>query len=322
MEPWFWRALVGVLAAQCVACTTNRSSPHGAVSPSQEVSTPRFVPATAVPVLEAMRPANLDQPGAAEVVATLNPRRLHRDADGVLFLFAAAAGCTRRDHGCQARIEGPLELKDGTRWTGEAMLSVHDDSRHLAAYGVRATGTATCRGREVRTRRSLDGQLVTSKIQGIDYFAIDAVITGDDCDEFLPAAVVYEGRSQTQDGVRHYSGQGQIGIFGWGKVDVSTAQEVVDCARCRYEPLRGRTEARAGGHRLVIDYDGSDDCSAEQRAPFALDGSPAGTVRVPRPCCAASPGTRRRASAPLTLGALLAVAGLRRRARRAASGRR
>ena len=102
------------------------------------------------------------------------------------------------------------------------------------------------------------------------------------------------------------NGRGEVGIVGVGRASVETIDEVLGQSTCRSEAQSGLTRASAGGHVAEVSYDGATECTEPGRAPYTLDGQPAGTTE--HACSAGGTGS--------SFGfAALAYFGLRRRRR-------
>lgn len=281
----------GIVTAGLSACSPGRPAADQATTVAAVPKSGLHLEAvTARPALEGMPPADLRAPEAAGMVATLSAARLQQRIAWVGAAFLTEDKCPRRKGDGGWWILGPCTGDNGGSGTGKAWVREWDDGWQVAAYGVRRTHVDECDGRKIRERLSLDGRVSSWGPEEDRHFAVDAVVTGRTCDVFLPAAVVYEGRMRRHGTAWRYSGQGEVGIFGWGKVSLRTDAETIDCRRCKSEPLSGQTEARAGDERLVIEYDGARDCTEEREAPYQLDSGATGKVQVPRPCCSSAPG--------------------------------
>lgn len=115
------------------------------------------------------------------------------------------------------------------------------------------------------------------------------------------------------DSPRAWSGSGTLALAELGKFEVES-YGFRDSELCKSEPIRGRTQLRAGGHVAVVSYDGAVDCEEGEpgKAPWTLDGVPMGEVVLPR-CAMTSAETR---GWPWLLLGIIAAVRARRRGRR------
>ncbi|HEY3359921.1 MAG TPA: hypothetical protein VGQ83_42110 [Polyangia bacterium] len=213
------------------------------------------------------------------------------------------------DDGTTLVITGECTDSTGVRWFGSANIArsgASDRALTLDGYGhssdlgdTRTTGTFT----------------ITETAADLHSFAAHLVVEGG-----ITTTVEYAGSVSGfyGDDVTVWNGHGTVARSGMveptGEVAATTVDQRLDSA-CSGEAVSGTTTITAGGHTVVVTYDGATDCDEQHSARWTFDGADRGLVGGVQ--CAAAPGQTPRSMALLGVVALaLTLAVARRRARR------
>jgi hypothetical protein len=302
VRPCAHGTLAAIIAMSVAACSGSLVGAKDATTSQDKPGPEAFVPVTAVPALDAMPPADLRGPDAAEAVARLSASSFDGIRD-LIFLSLALPECPADTDDVAALLANHTE----PRWTGNARFRCGENSWSLTAEHLVVTTQGECSGRTVLQQLALDGRVVGWGAGADRHFAVDLLVRGHSCESIASLAAIYEGHVVDRGSGRELNGQGQVGFHGWGKLDVRTENQLADCSRCNTEPLSGTTEARSGGDVLTLRYDGATSCTDPGQASFSLNGEPAGTVDPPAACCSMS-STRIKGRQVGALGILLVLA--------------
>ena len=252
-------------------------------------------------------------PSAAEMLAAMEPAAIDptdhdrireiagASAPRVFFLaqipLIAASGRLQRDEGeagCPSvvtegevmTLRGGCVDEEGTRWTGEAVLRGMRGGERAGSATYRVFGfqkRVECDGGPQRSEWQANGSLVVEPDGEGLRFTIDLSFQGGGVDqECRPmegtGALQYSGRQLQSGEATRWSGSGHYGWRGFGKVEASTEDELVNQRNCRHEALMGSTTVRSAGHEVSFRYDGESDCSEEATTPWSFDGEPQGEL--------------------------------------------
>lgn len=212
-------------------------------------------------------------------------------------------------------LRGGCVAEDGTRWTGEAVLRGMTREQPTGEAIYRVFGfqkTVECNGVRREGSWQANGTLFTEPDGDGIRFTVDLSFQGDGVDDECremegTGAIQYGGRRVNVGNAMRWSGSGTFGWRGFGKVEASTEDELINQANCRNEALMGSTTIRSAGHEATFRYDGESQCDEEATTPLHFDGAPRGGV--PGVGCSATDAT----SAPwLAIAVFLVAAALRR----------
>jgi len=282
-------------------------------------------------VLDDGPPATFDTPADATAWTSASAPRL---IFAVVLAYAAAdANASLSGETCPAKAVsgttttftgGCTDMK-GRMWIGTA--SVVDEADRSGSYnydGFGYTGPKECQGASYTTSLKVDGGMTMTSSGDVGTFDIDLEQEGTgvsdaDCttlhDTFAiqytgtvrPTGVDANGDGDLDDDL--YNGSGKVGSTLRGVASAKTENELISRATCQDEAASGTTTLEAGGHTMVIRYDGATDCDAESTVTWTYDGVDRGELSGVD-CSAGRSGS---ASALLWIGAI--VLAMRRRRR-------
>lgn len=241
-----------------------------------------------------------------------------------------------KDDGTTVTLTGGCTDGSGDAWYGTATFVRSHGSLSLGSTGAGISGTleygtATYDGfgSQNHDTCSFDGttEVVTDSrftgtftigsggSQTADFSANLRADTQDTRTSCTPTAgqmaIVYSGSVRTDGSGRStWNGSGRFGTRRDGKVRATSRDEVLDDAACGSEAASGTTTLEAGGHTVVVTYDGATACTNPPAARWSLDGKAQGALDGVG--CAAAPG---RGGMPglLSVGTVLGLVALRRR---------
>jgi MYXO-CTERM domain-containing protein len=235
--------------------------------------------------------------------------------------------CPKVTQGSTVVYEGDCTRDDGTRILGRATVkgnSAGGGTITYEAYGY--AETEACNTVEVDEQFVYTGTMtITESAPGHAAYSLDVTVelTAADDDSCATqsgttdyeydgsyAGEAGEDGSLDMDRPSTWNGSGRLGVQGYGQVNATTDDELLDRSVCTTEAVSGRTSIESAGDVVVVDYDGADDCDPESTARWSFNGEDQGELTGVQ--CTASPGAKPNAW-PL---ALLAVLALARRPRR------
>lgn len=216
---------------------------------------------------------------------------------------------TKTESGTTVTYTGGCTDQGGQTWVGKAVVSMGaSGSYRYEGFGF--SGMEDCNGTMHSESLKFDGSLTIEMSGNGSTFEIE--MTGNatgaeepDCvDESGRWAIVYSGSmrrggpdtdadGQPDDQV--FNGSGKIGSELTGVAEAVTEDEIVNEAVCPHEAASGKTTVTAGGHSLVITYDGATDCDPESTVTWSYDGMDRGELMGVQ--CAVASG--RRAAPPV-----------------------
>lgn len=137
-------------------------------------------------------------------------------------------------------------------------------------------------GSTVAVTNAFDGELV---LEDNGSFSVNLAGTLADADLDLCTAVDrdlaidYDGSVVGIGGksTQTWSGSGQYGLSGFGKVDAQTFSEILD-GDCASEADSGTTVLNSGSDEVVITYDGAVDCDKVSTVTWSLNGTVQGEL--------------------------------------------
>lgn len=176
----------------------------------------------------------------------------------------------------------------GTTWTGSAVVTQTGETTGEVAYdGFGFSSPDESCGGESSGR--WDGSLSLGERDFGTVLHVRSSGADDDC---LPISYVleydYAGAGDIGEDVGTYEGSGTMAEEHKGSVSLRTEAEAIDSSRCETEALSGSTTVQAGGHEVVVHYDGATTCTDPGRAHWSLDGVDQGEAEVA--CATARPG--------------------------------
>ena len=185
--------------------------------------------------------------------------------------------------GTTTTYEGGCTDTNGNTWTGRAVSS----ELSMTYDGFGFSETEDCNGQQVAESVSYSGTLTLSGDETALAFDLDLQSEGMGADEescvaaSFMSALSYQGemREGTEDADADgepddqiWNGSGRLGNNIYGVADVETVDEVTNDVACDSEAVAGATTIRAGGHAIVIGYDGATDCDEDSTVRWSLDG--------------------------------------------------
>jgi hypothetical protein len=240
------------------------------------------------------------------------------------------------DSGTMRTYTGNCTTSKGDVWSGNAtvlgvVVSGIPGSVSYAGFGhtaVTMCGSATLTTEQLYTGTVVRGSALPALPIVVDVDVRDQRLSAACASEVVHTGIDYhmtvdsggDGNNDGTPDTRTWNGAGRLGDTSGastGLVGASTAAEVTGQA-CSKEALGGSTTMRAGGHTIVVGYDGATDCSPDSTVTWSLDGAPQGELSGVF-CSLRPPGRRGGGTsgtgAALLLGAALVVAERRRRGR-------
>jgi hypothetical protein len=176
------------------------------------------------------------------------------------------------DDGETLELVGGCTSSDGVEWVGRATVVRSTNGDRTLTYD--GFGTITDATEETRT-----GEARVLFVDAMEHdFVLDLVHEGP-----VTTTVDYAGNVVGDYGTRTvWSGSGTVTREGTtspvGTVEATTTEEVVDDAVCSGQPASGSTVIESASDTVVITYDGSTNCDAENAASYSLNGVPQGTI--------------------------------------------
>lgn len=300
------RPLLLLLLASCGASSTAATREESAPTPIGARDEPRAAEAGAAAegpagaALAQMSDADLTRPEASELLGFSAGSAMTL---GTFVLALAAYADPEAADGCYS-VE--RSERDGV----QQVVVRADDCVDALAPQRRVSGTLvvetqpsecgtrtalTLRGWRIRDDRpcepggppmgtqGIEGRVVADECGGT--MSLDLLLDGGGlrrgvCRPSRDTALQYrlEHGEGAREGRSPIAGTGRVGIADLGRAAVETRGEILRSEECATEAMAGTTRASAGGHVLEVTYDGATDCSDPGRAPYTLDGEPAGTT--------------------------------------------
>ena len=166
------------------------------------------------------------------------------------------------DDGTTLTIKGDCTDESDGPWTGKAVVERDGDDRTITLTDFNGDDGTFSLHLVEPSLREFEAHLVIGGVTTIDYAGS---VQGD------------------YDTPTLWNGSGHIARDGYfephGAVDATTLDEVVDDDVCSGQPVSGSTTLRSGDDVAVIDYDGENDCDADQNAKLTVNGEEQGLVQ-------------------------------------------
>lgn len=177
------------------------------------------------------------------------------------------------DDGTTLTIEGGCKDESDGPWTGKAVVERDGDDRSITLTDFNGDDGTFSLHLVEPSLREFEAHLVIGGVTTIDYAGS---VQGD-----------YDTRTS-------WNGSGHVVRDGFfppnGAVDATTLNEVVDDAVCSGQPVSGSTALRSGDDVAIVEYDGENDCDADQNAELTVNGEARGLVEGVN-CAVAAPGS-------------------------------